>query len=143
MHFLQERENGLPRDTSSNVNDRFALFWCECLRGRQRVDQILQKLRVPEHLAVDAVSKFAKIIKVHMITPMGIVTQTGQGGKGMRRIKTYKKWSIWRLTAAEAIDVGGRFAAFLPETDPGAMDEPEWAADSVQELIDFIDSYET
>lgn len=45
---------------------------------------------------------------------MGIVTQTGQGGKGMRRIKTYKKWSIWRLTAAEAIDVGGRFAAFLP-----------------------------
>ena len=45
----------------------------------------------------------------------------------MRRIKTYKKWSIWRLTA---------------ETDPGAMDEPEWAADSVQELIDFIDSYE-
>lgn len=30
----------------------------------------------------------------------------------------------------------------LPETDPGAMDEPEWAADSVQELIDFIDSYE-
>ena len=44
--------------------------------------------------------------------------------------------------AAEAIDVGGRFAAFLPETDPGAMDEPEWAADSVQELIDFIDSYE-
>ena len=51
----------------------------------------------------------------------------------MRRIKTYKKWSIWRLTAAEAIDVGGR---------PGAMDEPEWAADSVQELIDFIDSYE-
>jgi hypothetical protein len=52
----------------------------------------------------------------------------------MRRIKTYKKWSIWRLTAAEAIDVGGRFAAFLPE--------PEWAADSVQELIDFIDSYE-
>ena len=52
---------------------------------------------------------------------MGIVTQTGQGGKGMRRIKTYKKWSIWRLTAAE---------------------EPEWAADSVQELIDFIDSYE-
>lgn len=30
----------------------------------------------------------------------------------MRRIKTYKKWSIWRLTAAEAIDVGGRFAAF-------------------------------
>ena len=61
----------------------------------------------------------------------------------MRRIKTYKKWSIWRLTAAEAIDVGGRFAAFLPETDPGAMDEPEWAADSVQELIDFIDSYET
>lgn len=49
----------------------------------------------------------------------------------MRRIKTYKKWSIWRLTAAEANDVGGRFAAFLPETDPGAMDEPEWAADSV------------
>ena len=49
----------------------------------------------------------------------------------MRRIKTYKKWSIWRLTAAEAIDVGGRFAAFLPETDPGAMDEPEWAADIV------------
>ena len=46
------------------------------------------------------------------------------------------------MTAAEAIDVGGRFAAFLPETDPGAMDEPEWAADSVQELIDFIDSYE-
>ena len=74
---------------------------------------------------------------------MGIVTQTGQGGKGMRRIKTYKKWSIWRLTAAEANDGGGRFAAFLPETDPGAMDEPEWAADSVQELIDFIDSYET
>ena len=35
----------------------------------------------------------------------------------MRRIKTYKKWSIWRLTAAEANDVGGRFAAFLPETD--------------------------
>ena len=34
----------------------------------------------------------------------------------MRRIKTYKKWSIWRLTAAEAIDAGGRFAAFLPET---------------------------
>lgn len=61
----------------------------------------------------------------------------------MRRIKTYKKWSIWRLTAAEAIDVGGRFAAFLPETNPGAMDEPEWAADSVQELINFIDSYET
>lgn len=61
----------------------------------------------------------------------------------MRRIKTYKKWSIWRLTAAEANDVGGRFAAFLPETDPGAMGEPEWAADSVQELIDFIDSYET
>lgn len=61
----------------------------------------------------------------------------------MRRIKTYKKWSIWRLTAAEAIDVGGRFAAFLPETDPSAMDEPESAADSVQELIDFIDSYET
>ena len=29
----------------------------------------------------------------------------------MRRIKTYKKWSIWRLTAAEANDVGGRFAA--------------------------------
>ena len=57
----------------------------------------------------------------------------------MRRIKTYKKWSIWRLTAAEAIDVGGRFAAFLPETDPGAMDEPEWAADSVQELIDLRD----
>ena len=56
----------------------------------------------------------------------------------MRRIKTYKKWSIWRLTAAEAIDVGGRFAAFLPETDPGAMDEPE---DSVQELVDFIDDY--
>ena len=27
----------------------------------------------------------------------------------MRRIKTYKKWSIWRLTAAEANDVGGRF----------------------------------
>ena len=48
----------------------------------------------------------------------------------MRRIKTYKKWSIWRLTAAEAIDVGGRFAAFLPETDPGAMDEPEWAAEA-------------
>lgn len=43
----------------------------------------------------------------------------------MRRIKTYKKWSIWRLTAAEANDVGGRFAAFLPETDPGAMDEPQ------------------
>ena len=42
-----------------------------------------------------------------------------------------------------AADGGGRFAAFLPETDPGAMDEPEWAADSVQELIDFIDSYET
>lgn len=74
---------------------------------------------------------------------LGAHRKTGQGGKGMRRIKTYKKWSIWRLTAAEAIDVGGRFAAFLPETDPGAMDEPEWAADSVQELIDFIDSYET
>ena len=65
----------------------------------------------------------------------------------MRRIKTYKKWSIWRLTAAEAIDVGGRFAAFLPETDPGAMVLesilPEALMDSVQELIDFIDSYET
>ena len=36
----------------------------------------------------------------------------------MRRIKTYKKWSIWRLTAAEAIDVGGRFAAFLPADVP-------------------------
>lgn len=59
----------------------------------------------------------------------------------MRRIKTYKKWGIYRLTRAEANDVGGDFAAFLPETDPGALDEPEWVADSIKELIDFIDSY--
>ena len=37
---------------------------------------------------------------------------------------------------------GRALRGILPETDPGAMDEPEWAADSVQELIDFIDSYE-
>lgn len=58
----------------------------------------------------------------------------------MRRIKTYKKWSIWRLTAAEANDVGGRFAAFLPDADPGELPKAR-VADSVQELIDFIDSY--
>ena len=28
----------------------------------------------------------------------------------MRRIKTYKKWSIWRLTAAGGIDLGGGLA---------------------------------
>ena len=78
----------------------------------------------------------------------------------MRRIKTYKKWSIWRLTAAEAIKMGlSRDGGLLtPEVFPkltpalledlrgktyGQRDEPEWAADSVQELIDFIDSYET
>ena len=58
----------------------------------------------------------------------------------MRRIKTYKKWSIWRLTAEDDIDAAGRFAAFLPETDPGELPEVR-VADSVQELIDLIDSY--
>lgn len=59
----------------------------------------------------------------------------------MRRIETYKKWGIFRLTTAEANEVGGFLAAFLPGTDPGALDDPEWVADNVQELIDFIDSY--
>ena len=45
----------------------------------------------------------------------------------MRRIKTYKKWSIWRLTAAEAIDgraLRGIFAGDGPRRDGRAR----WAA---------------
>ena len=57
-------------------------------------------------------------------------------------MKSISSCTLSAAHSGSSIDVGGRFAAFLPETDPGAMDEPEWAADSVQELIDFIDSYE-
>ena len=59
----------------------------------------------------------------------------------MRRIKTYKKWSIWRLTAAEAIDVGGRFAAFLWRRTLPVQELS--GRRTAQELIDFTDSYET
>lgn len=60
----------------------------------------------------------------------------------MLKIGKFKRWTIYQAeTSQEADEIGGTFAAFLPETSPDSLDEPEWVADNLQEIKDFINSY--
>lgn len=57
----------------------------------------------------------------------------------MKKVKTLKGWRIYEARANE--NDGYRYAAFLPDEGPDTMCSPEWQADSVNELVDFINSY--
>ncbi|MCD9025778.1 hypothetical protein [Cohnella silvisoli] len=57
----------------------------------------------------------------------------------MKKIRKAKGWSIYEAKAGE--NDGYRYAAFLPDESPNEMCSPEWQADSMNEIIDFIESY--
>lgn len=61
----------------------------------------------------------------------------------MKKVKTFKGWSIYRATTeSDRIDLeNSEYGAYLPEQSPRTMDYPEFCADNVDELIDFINSY--
>lgn len=61
----------------------------------------------------------------------------------MKKIKTFRRWSIYEATKKNDEDTfdGCKYAAYLPEESPHEYFPPEWCADSVKELMDFIKSY--
>lgn len=66
----------------------------------------------------------------------------------MKRIKQYKGFGIYERSDKEmerAEKEGlckSPFELFLPGETPGQFCSPEWEAGSLQECLDFIDSYE-
>ena len=55
----------------------------------------------------------------------------------MKQVKTHKGWKIYK----QVEDGTDTYYCFLPEESPGAGFSPEWESGSIQEMIDFIDSY--
>lgn len=60
-----------------------------------------------------------------------------------KRVKRFKGWSIYQATTDnDRIGFDNcDFAAFLPEESPQEFFSPEWCADNIAELLDFIRNY--
>lgn len=61
----------------------------------------------------------------------------------MKKVKSFKGWGIYQATTEnDRISFEScEYAAFLPEESPHEFFSPEWCADSINELLDFIRSY--
>nr|WP_319487267.1 hypothetical protein [uncultured Caproiciproducens sp.] len=61
----------------------------------------------------------------------------------MKKVKAFKGWSIYQATTEDdRLDLeNSEFGAFLPDESPIEMCYPEFCADKVSELLDFIRSY--
>ena len=57
----------------------------------------------------------------------------------MKKVKRFKGWSIYEAIKPDEND-GYRYAAFLPDEGPDSLCSPEWQADNMTELTDFIKS---
>lgn len=53
--------------------------------------------------------------------------------KNLKRIKQHKLWKIY-------LNKEGEYLLYLPDTSPSTAD-PDWEAGSLQEALDFINSY--
>lgn len=60
----------------------------------------------------------------------------------MRCIGKHLGFGVYERRPRERAQGESRYAAFLPGETPGQMDSPEWEADSLKEITEFIDSYE-
>lgn len=65
----------------------------------------------------------------------------------MKRVKTHKGFGIYKRSAKEMAEKGWgglepcEYAVFLPYETPQGLCTPEWECETIQEAIEFIDSY--
>lgn len=57
----------------------------------------------------------------------------------MKRIKKFQGWSIYENFEKDEKEY--KYSAYLPDQSPLTLDDPEWEADNLQEILDFINTY--
>ena len=59
----------------------------------------------------------------------------------MKKVKTYRGWTIYQTTGHEIFSTDYLYLVFLPGMNPNDFDIAEFECDSLQECIDNIKSY--